>query len=103
MPLHMRERFSLREMNNMSSHEPFSFTKNCPIWQVPSYGIPELDIDAYGFGTMLFDLDNDPKQQCPINNPEVEKKMIRHMIALMKENDSPSEQYERLGISAYME
>jgi len=34
----------------------------------------------------------------PIENPEVENKMIALMIELMKENNAPAEQYERLGL-----
>ena len=48
---------------------------------------------------MLFDLENDPKQECPITNKNIEDYMIQLMIDLMKENDCPDEQYERLGLS----
>jgi arylsulfatase A-like enzyme len=35
----------------------------------------------------------------PINNPDVEKIMIEHMVELMKANDAPTEQFERLGLA----
>ena len=98
MPLHMRERFSLTELRSMKAHAPFSFTKGCQVWQVPSSGIPELEIDSYGFGTMLFDLEKDPLQLHPVSDAAVESRMINQMKMLMKENDAPAEQFERLGL-----
>ncbi len=99
LPMHMREIFSLKEMQHMQAHAPFSFTKGCPVWQVPSYGIPELDISAYGFGTMLFDLSVDPQQEHPISCAVVEERMKELMLQLMRENDAPPEQYTRLGLA----
>lgn len=98
LPLHMRERFSLQELRTMRAYKPFSFTKGCQVWQVPSSGIPELDIDAYEFGSMLFDLKSDPYQLHPLKNKDIEDLLINNMIRLMHENDAPKEQYERLGL-----
>ncbi len=76
---------------------PFSFTKNCKLVKLPSDG---KQIDAHGQGTLLFDLETDPRQDRAISDPAVEKKMIAHMVRLMKENDAPPEQFERLGLEA---
>lgn len=102
MPMHMRERFSLRELQNMELVEPFTFTKGCPVLKVPSYGIPELDFSPYNFGTMLFDVVNDPQQKHPIDDPVIERRMIDLLVKLMKESDAPKEQYERLGLEEYL-
>ena len=56
--------------------------------------------DMHRFGTMLFDLKADPKQEHPIDDPEVEARMIRLMVDLMTANDAPPEQFERLGLSS---
>jgi chorismate mutase len=48
---------------------------------------------------LLFDLETDPKQEHPIRDPDVERRMVDHLIRLMKENDAPSEQFERLGLA----
>jgi len=53
---------------------------------------------AHEFGTLLFDLKNDPEQKNPLNNPVKEAEMIELMKKIMKENDAPEEQYQRLGI-----
>ena len=99
MPMHMRERFSLSELRSMTPHQPFRFTKGCQVWQVPSSGIPELDIDPYSFGTMLFDIEADPFQEKPIHDENVERYLISEMVMLMTENDAPPEQFDRLGLA----
>ncbi len=97
MPAHMRVPFSLEEMRTMQWHEGFSFTKGTPVMQIA--GAAFQGVKAANFGTMLFDLDRDPKQQNPLNDPEKETEMIDLMVKLMRENDAPEEQYERLGLN----
>ena len=53
---------------------------------------------AYLYGSFLFDLLHDPTQENIIEDPAIEKEMITHLIDLMKKNDAPKEQYERLNI-----
>ena len=65
---------------------------------MPSFGIPELNLSAYDFGNMLFDVENDPLQQHPIQDPAIENRMIRLLIAEMQANECPPEQFERLGL-----
>ena len=50
------------------------------------------------FETRLFDLYNDLDQTRPLDDPTVERELIEKMMALMVQNDSPAEQYERLGL-----
>ena len=101
MPTHMRNRFSVEELRSAALCGPFSFTKGCQVLKIRSFGIPELNFNPHQFGTLLFDLANDPFQEHPLNDPEVETKMIAHLLKLLKESDAPQEQYERLGLSAY--
>lgn len=80
--------------------EPFSFTK----------GLKTLKLNAgmksgytghnrqVQFPTALYDLQNDPLQEHPIEDSEIEERMIQLMVKLMRENDAPPEQYERLGL-----
>ena len=77
--------------------QSFSFTK----------GIKPLRIPCYAFGlantqakhkTALYDLQSDPSQLCPIDDPVIEKRMIQHLVSLMNENDCPEEQYKRMGL-----
>ena len=79
----------------MELAEPFSFTKGCRTMRLEAYHWA----DPVQFGTLLFDLKTDPHQHNPIDNPDIEATMIRHLIQLMKANDAPQEQYERLGLA----
>jgi arylsulfatase A-like enzyme len=101
MPTHMRNRFSIKELQNTELSPSLPFTKGCKVLKIKSLGIPELDFNPYNFGTFLYDLKDDPLQKNPISDSEIEAKMISHLIRLMKENDAPIEQYERLGLPVY--
>ena len=96
MPTHMRSFFSIKELQDIQFSSPFSFTKGCSIMKIGT--LPSAWVKAHQFGTMLFDLKKDPAQKNPIKDPEIEKMMTGHMMRLMKENDSPEEQFQRLGI-----
>lgn len=96
MPAHMRAPFSLDEMRTMQRHPGFSFTKGTPVMQIEAGAFQGTR--AHSFGTMLFDLENDPAQKNPIDDTEKEAEMIELMKKLMGENDAPEEQYKRLGI-----
>ncbi len=55
-------------------------------------------MDPHRFGTLLFDLANDPQQEHPLKDPVIEKRMIEHLMRVMQANDAPREQYQRLGL-----
>jgi arylsulfatase A-like enzyme len=95
MPTHMRRTFTADEMRTMEGlADPFSFTKGCRTMKIPSRGWSV----RHQFHTMLFDLQTDPAQNTPIDDPAAEKRMIELMTGLMKANDAPPEQYQRLGL-----
>lgn len=98
MPTHMKRTFSVEECRTAELAEPFSFTKGCrTVRTVSGKG---MQAKAYDHGTLLFDLKNDPHQQHPIkDDPKLEQMMIDHLIRLMKGNDAPAEQFERLGLN----
>ena len=95
MPAHMRSAFGPRELGDIQLQEPFAFTKGCRTMKTAA-GFWRGDDRL--FTSMLFDLQKDPQQTHPINDPAVEKRMIAHLERLMKQNDAPAEQYERLGL-----
>lgn len=99
MPTHMRNRFGVEELRHTELAEPLPFTKGCKVLKIKSFGIPELVFSAHSFGTMLFDLENDPYQQHPMQDAAVEARMKGLLVRCMKESDSPSEQFERLGLT----
>ncbi len=97
MPTHMAGFFSPRALRSMQAQEPFSFTKGAPVMRMEAdgnYG------GGHGYGDLLFDLETDPKQEHPIEDAEIKGRMEQLMAKLMRENDAPVEQYERLGLNA---
>jgi len=94
MPTHMRNFFAISELKEMDLSEPFKFSKGCKMLKIPR----NIVVYPYIFGSFLFDLKKDPTQENPIIDLDIETRMIRDMVKLMKENDAPIEQYDRLGI-----
>jgi arylsulfatase A-like enzyme len=94
MPTHMRERFSTEELQDIALQEPFQFTKDCRVMKINAGEW----VNPHSLGTMLFDLKTDPHQLHPIKDDKIEKMMISHMVRLMKQNDAPKEQFQRLGL-----
>jgi arylsulfatase A-like enzyme len=95
MPTHMREFFALNELKTIDLADPFSFTKGTKLIKTEARS---TYINPYIFGSLLFDLQNDPHQERPLIDSEIEKRMIKALVKEMKENDSPVEQFKRLGI-----
>ena len=94
MPTHMARMFGAYELQDITLREPFTFTKGCRTMKIET----STYYNAYRFGNLLFDLDNDPQQEHPLNDPEIEQKMIETLLELMKKNDAPMDQFERLGL-----
>jgi arylsulfatase A-like enzyme len=97
MPAHMRNSFSLDEMRTMERHPGFSFTKGCPVMKISSPGSGSWS-NAHQYGTLLFDIQADPQQMNPLQDKQAEQRMVRLLMNLMKANDAPPEQFERLGL-----
>ena len=96
MPTHMRHAFGVDQLQDIQLAEPFGFTKGCRTMKIAG----RCGDGRHEFGTMLFDLETDPKQEKPLDDPAIEKRMIELMVGLMKANDCPAEQFERLGLDA---
>jgi arylsulfatase A-like enzyme len=95
MPTHMRGFFKVPdELHHIELGGPFSFTKGCKLMKIRSGRWR----DWHKFGNLLFDLEQDPGQEHPIQDKAVEERLLNTMVELMKENDAPPEQYERLGV-----
>ncbi|MEM7127283.1 MAG: sulfatase [Chloroflexota bacterium] len=97
MPTHMRHRFEPSELQDIQLQEPFNFTKGCRTMKVAG----RSHVPAHSYGTLLFDLETDPGMENPIEDKEVEERMIKYMVEWMKRNDAPEEQYTRLGLEGY--
>lgn len=93
-PMHIRTRFSVEELSQAEYVDGFSFTKGLKVLKIPGTG---RGSSPQTRETFLFDLEHDCGQMNPIQDSEVEKRMIHYMLQLMQENDAPEEQYIRLG------
>ena len=79
-------------LRTMRLHEPFSFTKGIPVLELESRNpVPQAD-----YPTMLFHLTEDPMELHPVSDEQEERRMTELMVKMMKENDCPEEQFERL-------
>lgn len=95
MPAHMRFRFKVNELQDISLQEPFSFTKGCRTMKLP----PENGMsNPFNFGTKLYNIDKDPSQKEPITDDEQECRMLQLLVKALHENCAPTEQFARLGI-----
>ncbi len=95
MTTHMRQRFSVDELSDVELQAPFSFTKDCQTLKIGTVVSPWAHPV---FETQLYDLESDPGQLQPIDDAAVEAQITEKMIDLMRVNDAPPEQYERLGL-----
>ena len=98
MPSHMRWAFDIEEMRTMQWHPGFSFTKGCPVMKIKPRGASSSWSRAVKYGTLLFDIQADPQQMHPLQDKQIEQRMIRLLVNLMQANDAPPEQFERLGL-----
>jgi arylsulfatase A-like enzyme len=94
MPTHMRKLFSYEELRSAEIVEPFSFTKDCPVAKMKAVRHVFKGPGKH----LLFDIEADPGQEQPLDDPVVEARMKELMIRLMKESDAPPEQFVRLGL-----
>jgi arylsulfatase A-like enzyme len=103
MPTHIWQRFTPEELARADLAEPLAFTKSVPVLRVPVIERSPM-FDNYGPGalleneTRLYDLANDPGQNSPLMEPEIEETMISLMRDLMRANDAPAEAFTRLDL-----
>ncbi|WP_341258129.1 sulfatase [Gordonia malaquae] len=94
MPTHMRSRFVPGELVDADLAEPFAFTKGVRPMRTNGRTL----FNPYRFGTLLYDLQSDPEQKRPLDDPEIELQMVNLLLGLMRDNDAPESQYVRLGL-----
>jgi hypothetical protein len=99
MPTHMAWRFGIKELQNLELAAPFDFTRGVRTLKIP--GLSWLR--AHLFGTLLYDLAQDPGQLNPLKDAEIEQRMIKQLVELMRWNEAPPEQYERLGLTGELD
>lgn len=96
MPTRMRTPFSTADLSadKISIAPPFSFTKNCALIRTPGKGFMQSDPEP----STLFDLQADPGQTTPVNDPATINRLLESARQIMRLIDAPPEQYARLGL-----
>lgn len=96
MPTHMRERFSVGELQAAELADPFSFTKGCRVLKIPAANNPLSDPSRYG--NRLYCLTDDPGQMNLLNDAAKETELTEEIRRLMQINDAPEELYPIYGM-----
>jgi arylsulfatase A-like enzyme len=96
MPTHIRSRWSIKDFEGMELAEPFSFTKGLKTLKAPYAGMYSKYFEKWE--TFLWNVNHDPYQHNPLDDPELEASLKRRLLELMLASDAPSEQYIRLGL-----
>ena len=48
---------------------------------------------------LLFDLQNDPAQLCPLDNAAEKQRLLNALAVLLQDSDAPAEAYDRYGLA----
>jgi arylsulfatase A-like enzyme len=94
MPTHMRGFFGPDRLADAALVPGFSFTKGMPVLQTAGTTVG----NPYQFGTLLFDLLEDPEQDKPMLDDEIERRMATALRDLLLATEAPVSQFERLGL-----
>ncbi|MEY4018639.1 MAG: hypothetical protein RLZZ189_2437 [Pseudomonadota bacterium] len=104
MPLHMKEFFSIEELQEAKLMESMPFSRSAPVLQIPA--TPKSPFYSHqGPATLkdtesaLFDLHTDPLQNHPLHDVALKERMRRLAITQMKVQHAPAEYFRRLDLS----
>ena len=102
MPTHMQSHFDIDELRTVELAGPFDFTKGTPVLKVrmdPKNSQVGMDGQSLGrFQTSLFDLQTDPGQERPIDDPTTEQWLLAQIIEHFRRHDAPPELYPHFGL-----
>ena len=100
MPTHQQDFFSESEFDGAELVRGFGFMRGFPVMKIPA-----RKVVARGQGrniedtvTVLYDLENDPRQENPIRNDAVTSRLEADMCRVMERHEAPEEAYTRLGL-----
>lgn len=81
------------EMGRFLKHTDF------PVYRIPAnFPIGHLKSSAHIRDSLIFDLDNDYRQEHAICDPEIEKDLREKLVRMMRWAGAPDDQYERIGL-----
>lgn len=88
--------------NQIETCRPFKHT-SYPVFKIPvTQQSKKCNFTSFVKESLLFNIQDDYKQVRPIKDETIEKEMIYKLIDAMRASDAPIEQYERLGLTNYI-
>lgn len=97
MTTHMRSRMSVEELQQASLAGPFSFTKGCKVLKIPAI-CKKMSADLPVGKELLFDVEEDPRQEHPLENSDAAARLKAALVRILEENDAPAELYSYYGL-----
>ncbi len=97
-PTPRRRLFRVEELRPATLVAPLPFSKGAPVLRIPAREPQNRDLMSQSLGVAAADQHDQVGGQHPLDDPMIEQRMIAHLIHLMRQNDAPPEQFERLGL-----
>ena len=92
MPTRIDSPFKIDELKDIRIHPGFDFTQGVQVMQIPAtFGY----LNPWRFGDKLFNVQNDPGQLQPLDQPAIAQRYAQALIPLMQQHDAPPELYTR--------
>lgn len=102
MPLHATSAFTAAELGAAQLHPGFGFTGGMPVLRVPALPTAKRPpMQGGGFAetqTVLYDLDRDPGQTTPLDDPDTEARMAAAIAREMHRHEAPPELFARFDL-----
>ncbi|MCR8723738.1 sulfatase [Frigidibacter sp. ROC022] len=104
MPSHMLVPFGREELQGATLVTNLAYADGVPVLRVPvlpesawyqSHGPAVMEQNA----SLLYDVQTDPAQLSPLDDPEVEARLSRALCEQMQRHDAPPEAFGRLGLT----
>lgn len=89
----MKDFWSAEEFEGAQMTGPLPFTNGFPVMKIPRQGTVWENA-----GNLLFDLENDPGQESPIRDAEVEQRLLELVTREVSRCEAPAEYFARYGI-----
>ncbi len=102
MPMHPASYFTAAEFAGAELRRDLEFTRDYPVLRLPALedaSRPPMQGGALGdAATALYDVDADPGQTVPLDDPVLEAGLAQTLKRMMAEHQAPAELYTRFGL-----
>lgn len=103
MPAHMTSHFDMSELRTSQLAGPFEFTKGAPVLKIrldpKNSQLGQDEQTLVDCETALYDLDADPGQTMPLDDPAITEQLMAEIVAHFGRHDAPEELYRHFGLT----